>query len=138
MDIIDNADHAMAVDEDETRQPLTFDRLYATMQETRGLSHNIDLNTAITFIQAAYALKKAIVHEQLPTSDPSTPPPALPAAISHFLADLLGLSHAYITGLWSTFRGVVWHHGESLWTFDIVSRVLREPTARREVCEYLA
>lgn len=101
MDIIDNTDHAMVVDEDETKQPLMFDQLYVTMQETHGLSHNIDLNTTMTFIQAACALKKAIVHKQLPTSDPLTPPLALPAAISHFLANLLGLSHDYITGLWS-------------------------------------
>lgn len=73
-----------------------------------NLGHTLSIPTIIQFIRVTYALKEAIIHEQLPSFDPAHIPSHLLERIQSFLARKLLFLRDTIHALWTALCAIIW------------------------------
>ncbi|KAI0348894.1 hypothetical protein OH77DRAFT_1594523 [Trametes cingulata] len=98
---------------------LSLQELYGCIFECPGLARDVSFKTALGFIQAASALKDAIIHDQPPSFDPAVCPPVLSQDVYEFLAGRLDISAVHAGGLWSALREIIWEHGEGVFAHEL-------------------
>ncbi|KAF6742941.1 hypothetical protein DFP72DRAFT_829203 [Ephemerocybe angulata] len=87
----------------------TFFDVYSVLSRNKGLEKTFTISKAITYVRLATALKRAIIHAQPPSYDPSVPPISLPPNLAEFLQGSVGIKEEDMDTIWTAFRMVAWN-----------------------------
>jgi hypothetical protein len=87
----------------------TIEEVYTALSQRPGLAERITMNQSIHLVRLVAALKRAIIHDQLPSYDESKPPSSLPQQISDFLQVAVGIYEEDFEVAWAALKVTAWH-----------------------------